>query len=73
MAWANVTGLLLQRPGFDPRSVHMERVLGKVARGQVSLQLLWFPPLNIIPLMLQNPHSSYHQQYTISVTESVIT
>ena len=44
-----VTGLSTQRPGFDPRSVHMRFVVDKVELEQVFLPILWFSPVSIIP------------------------
>jgi hypothetical protein len=41
-----------RRPGFAPRSVHVEFVVNKVALQQVFLDVLRFFPINIIPLLL---------------------
>jgi hypothetical protein len=35
--------------GLIPGSIHVGFVVDKVALGQVSLQVLWFSPGNIIP------------------------
>jgi hypothetical protein len=45
-------GLPLRRPGFDPGSVQVGFVVGKVALGQVFLQVLLFSPVNFIPPVL---------------------
>ena len=44
MAWLRqlVAGLLTLRPGFNPRYVHMERVVDREALGQVLLRVLTF-------------------------------
>ena len=40
----------LRRPGFDPRPVHVNFVMGKVALGQVFvIVVLRFPPVSVIP------------------------
>jgi hypothetical protein len=38
--------------GFSPRAVHVEFVMDKVALGQVSLRVLRFFPVSIIPPLL---------------------
>jgi hypothetical protein len=38
--------------GFAPRSVHVTFSVDKVTLGQVSLRVLRFPPVNIIPPLL---------------------
>jgi hypothetical protein len=45
-------GLPPQRPGFDPRSVHVGFVVDKVALGQGFLRVLRFSPVNFIPPVL---------------------
>ena len=42
-------------PEFDPRSVHMRYVMDKVALGQISVPVLLFSPVSIVPLVL-HPH-----------------
>jgi hypothetical protein len=44
-----VTGFSWRRPGFAIRSVHGRFAVDKVARGQVSLPVLRFFPVRIIP------------------------
>jgi hypothetical protein len=44
-----VTSLLTRTPEFEPGSVHVKFVAGKVTLGQVSLRVLQFSPVNIIP------------------------
>jgi hypothetical protein len=44
-----VDSLLPQRPWFMPRSVHVRYVMDKVSLGQIFLQVLRFPFVNIIP------------------------
>jgi hypothetical protein len=44
-------GLPPRRPGFDPGSVHVGFVVDKVVLGQVFLRLLWFSPVDFIPLL----------------------
>jgi hypothetical protein len=39
-------------PGFAPRSVHVRLVVDKAALGQVSLRVLLFSPVSIIPPLL---------------------
>jgi len=46
-------------PGFDPRLVHVRFVVHKVTLGQVSLPVLHFSPVSIIPPTLDtslHPH-----------------
>jgi len=38
---------------LHPWSVHVGFVVNKVALGQVFLQVLWFSPVNIFPLILR--------------------
>jgi hypothetical protein len=40
------------------RLTYVEFVVDKVALGQVFLLILWFPPVNIIPLGLHTPISA---------------
>jgi hypothetical protein len=61
-AMTQVTGLSLQRPRFNPRSLHMGFVMDKVTLGQVSLQVLGFIFVNIIPPML---HTHLHLNATL--------
>jgi hypothetical protein len=42
-------GLPPRRTRFDPGSVHLGFVVGKVALGQVSPRVLRFYPVNFIP------------------------
>jgi len=51
-----VTCFSLWRCWFKPGSVPVGFVLGKMAIGQVSLQVLHFPPVNVILLLL---HTSF--------------
>jgi hypothetical protein len=44
-----VADLLLQRPGFSSRSVHVGFVVDRVALGQVSVWVLGFSPVSFIP------------------------
>jgi hypothetical protein len=46
-----VTGLSLQRLGFEPGSVHMG-FADEVALGQIFLRVLQFYPVSIIPQWL---------------------
>jgi hypothetical protein len=48
-----VAGLSSQRPGFDPKSVHVRFVVDKVALGQGFLPVLRFSAVSFIPLVLQ--------------------
>jgi len=52
-----VAGLSLWRPGFDPKPVHVEFMVDKVALGQVRNQEFLFSPVIIIAPMLHT-HSS---------------
>ena len=68
-----VTILSLQRPRFNPRAVHVESVVVRVAIGQVSLTILQFFPC------LLSPHQCsiltafiYHRYYRIIVTVIII-
>jgi hypothetical protein len=45
-------GLSPRRPGFDPGSVHVRFVVGKVALGQVFPRVLQFSPVNFISPVL---------------------
>jgi hypothetical protein len=38
-----------RKPGFAPGSVHVELVVDKAALGKISLRVLRFSPVNIIP------------------------
>jgi hypothetical protein len=53
-----VTDLSPRRPGFAPGSIHVGFVVDKVALGEVSLRVLRFSPVNIIPLSLSKLISS---------------
>jgi hypothetical protein len=44
-----VAGLSPQKPGFDPRPVHMKFIVDRVALGQAILQVLQFSPVSITP------------------------
>jgi hypothetical protein len=48
MAEAMVTGPSLQRPDFDPRSLHVGFVVNKVALEQVSCLVLMSSYVNVI-------------------------
>jgi hypothetical protein len=54
-------GLSPWRPGFTPRSVHMVFVVGKVALGQIFLQVLQFSSASVIPPLLHNHFSPPHE------------
>jgi hypothetical protein len=45
-------GLLPRKPAFDPGLVHVGFLVDKVALGQVFPQVLQFPRVNFIPLVL---------------------
>jgi hypothetical protein len=47
-----VAGLSPRRPRFDPRSVHVGFVVGKMALGQVFPRVLRISPVNFIPPVL---------------------
>ena len=47
-----VAGLLLRRPGLNPKPFHVRVVVDKVALGQAFVRVLQFPPVRIIPPML---------------------
>jgi len=38
---------------IDPRPVCVRSVVDRLALGQVSIQVLWFPPVSIIPPVLR--------------------
>lgn len=59
MPWLRpcVTGLSTRRDGFDPRSVGVRFAVDKVAISHVSLPVLIFVPVSVIPPML---HSHFH-------------
>jgi len=48
-----VTTLSLQRPWFNPRAVHVESVVNRMANEQVSLTILQF-----FPCLLSSHHCS---------------
>jgi hypothetical protein len=53
-----VTGLSPRRPGFAPGSIHVGFAVDKVALGHVSLRVLRFSPVSIIPPSLSTLISS---------------
>jgi hypothetical protein len=55
---ALVAGLLRQRPGFAPGSIHVGFLVDKVALGQIFLRVLRFSRVNI-SLHCRYPNS-YH-------------
>jgi hypothetical protein len=59
-----IAGLSLSRPKFDPRPVHVRFVVGKVALGQVFLQVYGFP------LSVSFHHCSIHIFILISQGEA---
>jgi hypothetical protein len=55
-----------QRPGFAPGPVHVGFVVDKVALGQVSVRVIQFSPVGLIPPLLSTP--IYHlgnEQYAL--------
>jgi hypothetical protein len=52
MAQAVSRGFSPRRPGFDPGTVYVGFVVGKVALGQVFHRVHRFSPVNFIPLVL---------------------
>jgi hypothetical protein len=53
-----IAGLSERRPRFAPGSIHVGFVVDKVALGQVSLRVLRFSPVSIIPPSLSKLISS---------------
>jgi hypothetical protein len=47
-----LASLSSERPGFNPRSVHVEFAVDEVEIGKVFLQVLQFSSASAIPLML---------------------
>ena len=41
-----------QRPMYNVRPVHVGFLVGRVALGQVFVEVLWFSPVSVIPPML---------------------
>jgi len=46
-----IASLWVRRPWFDPRAVHVGFMVDKLARGQVSVQLVWLYAFSIFPPM----------------------
>jgi hypothetical protein len=55
--------VLPRKPRFDPRSVHVRFVMDKMAVGQVSVQVLCFSLVSIIPPMFHT-----HLQLKVALT-----
>jgi hypothetical protein len=55
MPWPRqvITGLSPQRSGFSPRVVHVAFVVAKVALGKAFVPVFQFPPVSVIPPVLQ--------------------
>jgi hypothetical protein len=51
--------LLLQKPMFDPKQVHVGIVVDKMTIGQVSLEVFQFSPVSNIPPVFQTLFLSY--------------
>jgi hypothetical protein len=67
-----VIGLSPRRHGFNARTLHVRFMVDKVALGLISVPVLPFPSVTIIPL---TPHSNlfmYHQWYIILAISSVV-
>jgi len=47
-----ITGLIHKKPRFNVRPVHMRFLVGRVALGQVFVEVFWFSLVSIIPSML---------------------
>jgi len=54
------------RPGFNHGSSFVRFVVDSVIHGHVSLQILLFSPLRVIPLTSHSYLLMYHQSYIIS-------
>ena len=52
-----VAGLSPEKPGFDPRTIHVRPVMDQMALVQVSLPVLQLSPVSIIPPTLHTPLS----------------
>jgi hypothetical protein len=65
----SVAGLSPRRPVFDPRSVHVRFVVHEVALGQISLPVLQFSPVSIIPPMLHTHSFTYHPRYIMFLSQ----
>jgi hypothetical protein len=55
-------GLSPRRIGIDPRPVRVENLVDKLALGQVSLGVLLFSPVSIIPLLLHTHSFTYYRR-----------
>ena len=68
-------GLVANQPAwrsrFDPRLVHVGFILHKAAFGQVSLRVLQFSPVTIIPPVLTVILSMCHRKYVIALSPFV--
>jgi hypothetical protein len=72
--WLRLTGSELspRRPGFQSRPVHVGYAVERVALGLVFLRLLMFPPVPVIPAMLNTYLFTYRRCAITLATDSVV-
>lgn len=67
--WRSVAGLSPRRTAFGPRSDHVGFLVDNVALGRVSLQVLWFSLVRMIPsLLCILPYICYRRSFTSHFT-----